>query len=97
MALLADRFKLVVHREPRPSQVYVLEVAKSGAKLTESQNSTQTPGCQRGFGSGPELSIVAECRNVSMDQLAQQVHCGRLLRDGRSPSPCRCETATDAN
>jgi uncharacterized protein (TIGR03435 family) len=34
-ALLADRFKLVTHIEDRPTQVYVLEVAKNGSKLEE--------------------------------------------------------------
>jgi uncharacterized protein (TIGR03435 family) len=72
--LLADRFKLKVHREPRTAQVYSLEVAKGGAKLTEAaKNEGGNPGCQRGFGNGPELSIVAECRNVTMAQLAQQI------------------------
>lgn len=34
-ALLADRFKLILHREQRELQVYELEVAKSGTKLKE--------------------------------------------------------------
>jgi uncharacterized protein (TIGR03435 family) len=34
-ALLADRFKLKVHRETKEFPVYVLEVAKSGLKMTE--------------------------------------------------------------
>jgi uncharacterized protein (TIGR03435 family) len=72
--LLADRFKLKVHREPRTTQVYSLEVAKGGHKLTESVPAEgRVAGCQRGFGAGPELSIVAECRNVTMEQLAQQI------------------------
>jgi uncharacterized protein (TIGR03435 family) len=33
--LLADRFKLTLHREQRDLQVYELEVAKNGTKLTE--------------------------------------------------------------
>jgi uncharacterized protein (TIGR03435 family) len=72
--LLADRFKLRIHREPRTSQVYVLQVAKGGHTLVESEKSTaHNPGCQRGFGPGPELSIVADCHNVTMAQLAQQI------------------------
>jgi uncharacterized protein (TIGR03435 family) len=34
-SLLADRFKLVVHREKRPMQVYELTVAKNGPKFHE--------------------------------------------------------------
>lgn len=34
-ALLADRFGLVVHREPRERQVYALVVAKDGPKLRD--------------------------------------------------------------
>ncbi len=34
--LLADRFRLTFHREPRESRIYVLTVAKGGPKLTES-------------------------------------------------------------
>ena len=37
-ALLADRFKLVVHRESREMPVYALVVAKGGAKLTAVEN-----------------------------------------------------------
>jgi uncharacterized protein (TIGR03435 family) len=72
--LLADGFKLKIHREPRTAQVYSLEVAKGGPKLAEAAKTEgRSPGCQRGFGSGPELSIVAECRDVTMAQLAQQI------------------------
>src|SRR5215469_2028936 len=46
--LLADRFKLKVHREPRTAQVYSLEVAKGGPKLTEAEKvEGRNPGCQR--------------------------------------------------
>ncbi len=34
-ALLADRFKLAMHRESREMQAYVLTVAKGGSKLTK--------------------------------------------------------------
>lgn len=36
-ALLADRFKLVVHRETRDHQVYALIVAKGGPKMKEAE------------------------------------------------------------
>lgn len=44
-ALLADRFKLVVHRDLRPLPTYALSVSKAGHKLKEADGSGQ-PGCQ---------------------------------------------------
>jgi len=35
--MLADRFALKVHQESKEMQVYVLEIAKSGAKLKKSE------------------------------------------------------------
>jgi uncharacterized protein (TIGR03435 family) len=47
-SLLADRFRLRVHREPRDAPVYVLTVAKGGPKKTACTNpeapSLYTPG-----------------------------------------------------
>lgn len=37
-SLLADRFRLVVHRETREAPVYALVIGKSGAKLAREQN-----------------------------------------------------------
>jgi len=39
--LLADRFKLVTHQEPRELPVYVLVVAKGGAKLQEAKGGSK--------------------------------------------------------
>jgi uncharacterized protein (TIGR03435 family) len=47
-ALLADRFRLKVHREMRPVPVYALVIAKSGPKLQ-----TPKPGELRSIESGP--------------------------------------------
>jgi uncharacterized protein (TIGR03435 family) len=41
--LLADRFQLTFHREPRELPAYVLTVAKGGSKLKESTPSAEAP------------------------------------------------------
>ena len=59
-ALLADRFKLVVHRETRDLQVYTLTIAKGGLKMKEAKpgdtypNGFKVPG-GRGGGAGSML------------------------------------------
>jgi len=50
-ALLADRFKLVVHKETRPLPTYVLTVGKS-PKLKEADGAGET-GCKLQAASGP--------------------------------------------
>jgi uncharacterized protein (TIGR03435 family) len=57
--LLADRFKLAIHREPRPFSVYALSPAKSGPKLKQATdadpedgvhiNGAQTYGLPKGW------------------------------------------------
>jgi uncharacterized protein (TIGR03435 family) len=42
--LIADRFQLTFHREKRELSVYVLSVAKTGAKLTKSEGESNVPG-----------------------------------------------------
>lgn len=68
--LLAERFKLTFHREPRQAPVYSLVVAKSGHKLTPGDPKTcpNTGGC--GFNASP-TQIVGE--SVSMTQLAARL------------------------
>jgi uncharacterized protein (TIGR03435 family) len=60
--LLAERFKLALHREAKPIEAYVLEVTKNGAKL------------EKGDGGGAKTSngrgdIVAT--NATMDRFAE--------------------------
>jgi uncharacterized protein (TIGR03435 family) len=45
--LLADRFQLLVHRESKEEQVYILEVAKGGAKFQESKATGPNGGRMR--------------------------------------------------
>lgn len=72
--LLEDRFKLKVHREPRPTEVYSLEVSKNGHKLTPSiPDSRRTPGCVRAIGAGEDYSAAADCYNITMTQFALQL------------------------
>jgi len=72
--LLEDRFKLKVHRESRPMQVYSLEVSRNGHKLNSSiANGGRPPGCARAIGSGETYSAAADCYAVTMAQLALQL------------------------
>src|SRR5262245_35329085 len=61
--LLEDRFKLKVHRESRPTQVYSLEVSAGGHKLTPAVgDSGRAPGCARAIaGGGENYSAAADC------------------------------------
>jgi uncharacterized protein (TIGR03435 family) len=72
--LLEDRFKLKVHRESRPTQVYSLEVSSSGHKLNKTIcDGRRNSGCTRAIGAGEEYSAAADCYAITMAQLAQQL------------------------
>jgi uncharacterized protein (TIGR03435 family) len=65
-ALLAERFKLAIHREDKPMPVYAMVVGKDGPKLQKaaggpSQCSWNNPG------SG---LIQRQCHNMTMEELA---------------------------
>jgi uncharacterized protein (TIGR03435 family) len=68
-SLLADRFKLAVHREPRQSPIYTLVVTKEGAKLAPGDPS-KCGGSSCGLNATP-TEIVGE--NVTMTQLAARL------------------------
>src|SRR5215467_5147455 len=56
-ALLEERFKLQVHRESRPTQVYLLEVSPNGHKLNNTVgDGRRAPGCSRAIGNGEDYS-----------------------------------------
>jgi uncharacterized protein (TIGR03435 family) len=72
--LLEDRFKLKVHRESRPTQVYSLEVVPNGPKLNTTVGIPgRAPGCTRAIGGGEDYSAAADCYSVTMAQFAQQI------------------------
>jgi len=62
-SLLADRFKLAVHREPRTIPVYALTTAKSPAKLVKTE-----AGIEASTSSGRGR---LEARGITMSKLAQ--------------------------
>lgn len=67
--LLAERFKLAVHNEQKPTTAYVLTVGKRGHKLQESE--TAKPGddrCGPGQGAPGDQHIV--CQRMTMRDLA---------------------------
>jgi uncharacterized protein (TIGR03435 family) len=64
--LLADRFKLTFHHEQREMEAYVLEVGKSGPKMTVNESKGQLPGL--GFGAG-QGGITLRAGNATMADL----------------------------
>ena len=60
--LLAERFKLTLHRESKPIEAYILEVAKNGPKLEKGDGKGSSTNSSRG-------NIVAA--NATMDRLAE--------------------------
>lgn len=75
--LLADRFKLVLHNDTKPTQAFVLSAGKGKPKLKESDGSGAT-GCENQQQSPPQPGvftyIVITCRNMTMDDLATNLH-----------------------
>ena len=62
--LLAERFRLAVHRETRMARVYVLEVAKNGPKLEKSEGEQFRTSNGRG---------LIEARGATMDGFAERL------------------------
>jgi uncharacterized protein (TIGR03435 family) len=69
--LLADRFKLTFHREPREFPIYALEIAKSGPKLKPSAAAPDTsPTVGPGVLYAETRRVVLPGRNATMGDLA---------------------------
>jgi uncharacterized protein (TIGR03435 family) len=68
--LLADRFHLTIHREQTTMPVFVMSVAKGGAKLTESAGAGD-PQCERSI--TPDNVYHRDCHHVTMAYLAEQL------------------------
>jgi uncharacterized protein (TIGR03435 family) len=73
-SLLADRFKLVIHKEEKPLDVFVLTSGKR--VLLKASEAGGEPGCQPAQGQGqpnggPPL-IVLNCRNMTTAEFAKQ-------------------------
>jgi uncharacterized protein (TIGR03435 family) len=68
-SLLADRFKLTLHREDKPMGAYVLSLGKHELKLQSSSGGRET--CQWNvLDNGLRRR---ECHNMTMDELAKQL------------------------
>ncbi len=77
-SLLADRFKLAIHRETRTAQGYALVVAKGGVKMQKSESTESNSHGGRGR---------IDAQGFSMRQLAE-----RLTRVMRAPVEDATET-----
>jgi uncharacterized protein (TIGR03435 family) len=72
--LLAQRFKLALHRERKNISVYALEISGGGAKLQESVvRASVEAGCTRSYAQSPEASFAAVCHRMTSASLAQAV------------------------
>lgn len=65
--LLADRFRLALHRDTRTLSAYVLEIDKKGSKLTPAKGGGSSTNTNTG--GGGRITITA--RNTDMGELAQ--------------------------
>lgn len=70
--LLADRFKLVVHRDTRPMPSFVLSMGKGKPKLKQAEGGGST-GCQPQPSNPPQPGVpymTLSCRNMTMAEFA---------------------------
>jgi uncharacterized protein (TIGR03435 family) len=73
-ALLADRFKLVTHKDEKPMDVFALTLGKRNANLKDAAG-TGAAECQGPPNqNGPQPYIVLNCTNMTMAEFAKQFH-----------------------
>jgi uncharacterized protein (TIGR03435 family) len=70
--LLADRFKLQLHRDTRPMPAFALALGKSKPRLKESERLGDA-GCTYQQQPNGSVDTVFSCRNITMDALAAQL------------------------
>jgi uncharacterized protein (TIGR03435 family) len=71
--LLADRFKLAIHREMRDSSVYALVVAKDGPKFKEASESRFSAKTGRGHLEIHHADMALFARNVPIDAVDRPI------------------------
>jgi uncharacterized protein (TIGR03435 family) len=76
-SLLAERFKLVIHRETRDLPIYALSVAKGGSKLKEAEPDAPAPA------SAPENSSDPKPGERVLNVGPGQVRVSGNMRDGK--------------
>lgn len=76
--LLADRFKLELHREMKEMPVYVLTVAKDGPKLTPSQSDDKRYVQVSGNPALPASDLVMIGRKATMSDLVDLLQATRV-------------------
>jgi uncharacterized protein (TIGR03435 family) len=73
-ALLTERFHLSLHREINTIQVFALEVAKGGPKMTESpEGETREARCSRSFVEREGATLAAICTRMTSADIALQL------------------------
>ncbi len=72
-SLLAQRFKLTVHKDMRPMPAFALEVEKDKPRLGEASGQGDA-GCAFQPQSGGTFSRVYSCHNMTMKAFAEQLH-----------------------
>jgi uncharacterized protein (TIGR03435 family) len=86
-ALLADRFKLVFHKDTKPMPAYSLTVGKGKPKLKEAAGSGNS-GCQGQPPQNPQPGtvpyVMVSCRNMTMEAFAQNL---RFMANAYIASP----------
>ncbi|HEX4275009.1 MAG TPA: TIGR03435 family protein [Bryobacteraceae bacterium] len=73
-SLLADRFKLVLHKDTRPLPAYALALGKSKPKITQAAGDGN-PECKyQPQPAGSAFSTAYSCRNMTMAAFAERLH-----------------------